>query len=162
MVPRGVDPTLVQGHMHAALGEATRVIWSASPPFDGGAFDARPSSPPACAARLARLRRLAWLMDGTARLPGTRFRFGLNGAVGMAPGVGDALLALVSLYIVWEAHALGVPKPKLWRMLGNVAVEAAAGAVPVVGDLFDMAYRANLRNLAIVEEHFGLDPRHRR
>ena len=107
-------------------------------------------------ARLARLRRLAWLMDGAARVPGTRFRFGLNGLIGLAPGAGDALLALVSLYIVWQASLLGVPRNKLLRMLGNVAVEAAAGSVPVLGDLFDMGYRANLRNLAIVEKHLGV------
>ena len=125
------------------------MAWAASPPLGSGAFVY-----PQASARLARLRRLAWLMDGAARLPGTRFRFGLNGVVGLAPGVGDALLALVSLYIVWEAHSLGVPRDKLVRMLGNVAVEAAAGSVPVLGDLFDMGYRANLRNLAIVEAHF--------
>lgn len=126
------------------------MAWAASFPF-GDAFGTEAQA----SARLARLRRLAWLMDGAARLPGTRFRFGLNGLVGLAPGAGDALLALVSLYIVWEASQLGVPRRKLWRMLGNVVVEAAAGSVPVLGDLFDMGYRANLRNLAIVEEHVG-------
>ena len=131
------------------------MAWAASAPLGNHAFADRPH----VSARLARLRRLAWLMDGAARLPGTRFRFGLNGAVGLAPGVGDALLAAISLYIVWQARALGLPRHLLWRMVGNVAVEAAAGAVPILGDLFDMAYRANLRNLAIVETHFGVAAR---
>lgn len=106
-------------------------------------------------ARLSRLRRLAWLLDAAFRLPGTRFRFGLNGLIGLTPAAGDAAMAAVSLYIVWEAKGLGVPGPKLAKMLGNVAVETVAGAVPVLGDLFDMTYKANLRNLAIIEDHLG-------
>lgn len=108
------------------------------------------------AARLARLRRLAWLVDGAFRIPGTRFRFGLNSLIGLTPAAGDALLAAVSLYIVYQAHRLGVPREKLGRMLGNVAIEASAGAVPILGDLFDVAFKANLRNLAIIEEHLGV------
>ena len=114
---------------------------------------------PSQAARLARLRRLAWMIDAAFRLPGTRFRFGLNSLIGLTPAAGDAVLAAISLYIVWEARALGVPNQKLGRMLGNVAVEAAAGTVPVVGDLFDMTFKANLRNLAIIEEHLGVQIR---
>jgi hypothetical protein len=107
-------------------------------------------------ARIARLRRLAWLIDGAFRLPGSRFRFGLNSIIGLTPAAGDALLTAISLYIVYEARQLGVPKLKLVRMLKNVAIEAAAGAVPVLGDLFDVAFKANLRNLAILEDHFGI------
>jgi hypothetical protein len=106
--------------------------------------------------RIARLRRLAWLIDGAFRLPGSRFRFGLNSIIGLTPAAGDALLTAISLYIVYEARQLGVPKLKLVRMLKNVAIEAAAGAVPVLGDLFDVAFKANLRNLAILEDHFGI------
>jgi Domain of unknown function (DUF4112) len=107
-------------------------------------------------ARLTRLRRLAWLVDAAFLLPGTRFRFGLNSLIGLTPAVGDALLATVSLYIVYEARALGLPNQKLMRMLANVGVETAAGAVPILGDLFDMTFKANLRNLAIIEEHLGV------
>ena len=114
------------------------------------------SHPVSAARRLSRLRHLAWLIDGAFRVPGTRFRFGLNSIIGLTPAAGDALLAAVSLYIVWEARALGVPGDKLMRMLTNVGVETLAGSVPIVGDLFDMAYKANLRNLAIIEEHLGL------
>ncbi len=107
------------------------------------------------ARRLARLRRLAWLLDGAMRVPFTRFRFGLNGVLGLAPWVGDGVLTLFSLYIVHEARAIGVPGPVLARMLGNVAIEAAGGLVPIVGDLFDVAFKANLRNLALIEAHLG-------
>ncbi len=113
-------------------------------------------------ARLARLRRLAWLIDAAFTLPFTRFRFGLNSVIGLAPAAGDAVLAAISLYIVNEARHLGVPAPVLARMLGNVAIEALGGTVPVLGDLFDVAFKANLRNLALIEEHLGVSLRSRR
>ena len=106
-------------------------------------------------ARLKRLRRLAWMIDGVFSLPGTRFRFGLNSIVGLVPVGGDAILGAISLYIVYEAMQLGVPAPLLARMLANVALEVAGGSVPVLGDVFDMALKANLRNLAIIEQHLG-------
>ena len=105
------------------------------------------------ARRLARLRRLAWIMDGAFRLPGSKFRFGLNSLVGLPPVAGDALLGAISLYIVYEGYRLGLSRADVARMVGNVAVETAMGAVPVVGDLFDVAFKANLRNLAIIDEH---------
>jgi hypothetical protein len=106
-------------------------------------------------ARLRRLRHLAWLIDGAFRLPFTGFRFGLNGIVGLLPVGGDLVLGAVSLYIIYEAAQLGLPRQKLLRMGLNVAIEVIGGSVPVLGDLFDMALKANLRNLAIIEEHFG-------
>ncbi len=106
-------------------------------------------------ARLRRLRRLAWLIDGVFRVPGMRFRFGLNSLVGLVPVGGDAILGAISLYIVYEAAQLGLPRPKLMRMLANVALEVVGGSVPLLGDLFDVALKANLRNIAIIEEHLG-------
>ena len=105
------------------------------------------------AARLARLRRLAWLIDGAFGLPGTRFRFGLNSVIGLLPVGGDAVLGAISLYIVYEAAQLGVPKHKLARMVANVGIEVIGGSVPIIGDLFDMALKANLRNLAMIDDH---------
>jgi hypothetical protein len=94
-------------------------------------------------------------MDGLVRVPGTRFRFGLNSLIGLPPGAGDAMLTAISLWIVWEATRLGLPRAKVARMLGNVAIEAALGTVPVMGDLLDVVWKANLRNLAIIEEHLA-------
>jgi hypothetical protein len=105
------------------------------------------------AARLARLRKLAWLIDASFHLPGTRFRFGLNSVIGLLPVGGDAVLGALSLYIIYEAAQLGVPRHKLLRMLANVGVEVFGGSIPIVGDLFDMALKANLRNLRIIEDH---------
>ena len=111
--------------------------------FDARAFDA--------AARLTRLRRLAWLLDAQFRLPGTKFRFGVNSLFGLSPVVGDVALGFVSLYLIWEAKRLGAPQALLGKMLANVAIEVVGGAVPILGDVFDMAFKANLRNLALLE-----------
>ena len=108
--------------------------------------------------RLKRLKTIAWAVDGVFRLPGTKFRFGLNSVIGATPAAGDVLLAGISLYIVNEARKIGLPKDKIARMLANIGVEAAAGAVPLIGTLFDMGFKANLRNIAIIEEHLGVAP----
>ncbi len=108
---------------------------------------------PDAAARLARIKRLAWLVDAAFVLPGTRFRFGLNSLIGLAPGGGDAILGLISLYIVQQAAQLGLPRHLIMRMIGNIAVEVVGGSVPILGDLFDMALKANLRNIRILEDH---------
>ena len=92
-------------------------------------------------------------MDGILRVPGTRFRLGLNSLIGLPPGAGDAVLTAISLWIVWEGSKLGLPRHKITQMLVNVAVEAALGSVPVLGDIFDVVWKANLRNLAIIDEH---------
>lgn len=105
------------------------------------------------AARLLRLRHLAWLIDGAFKLPGTRFRFGLNSVIGLLPVGGDAVLGMLSLYIIYEAARLGVPRHKLARMLANVGIEVVGGSVPILGDIFDMALKANLRNMTIIENH---------
>lgn len=116
--------------------------------------DQRSGAGPADAARrLARVRRLAWLLDAAVKVPGTRFRFGLNSVIGLAPVAGDAAMAAVSLYIVYEGYQLGVPKQTLARMLGNVAVETVAGSIPILGDVFDTAFKANLRNIALIDGH---------
>ncbi len=108
---------------------------------------------PETAARLARIKRLAWLVDAAFVLPGTRFRFGLNSLIGLAPVGGDLILGAISLYIVREAHRLGLPRHLVMRMIGNVAVEVAGGSIPVLGDLFDVALKANLRNIKLLEDH---------
>lgn len=93
------------------------------------------------------------MIDGAFRLPGTSFRFGLNSAIGLLPVGGDAVLGVVSLYIIYEAARLGLPKNKLAQMLAYVGVEVIGGSIPVIGDVFDMVLKANLRNLAIIDDH---------
>lgn len=105
------------------------------------------------AERIARIDRLATLLDTRFVIPFTKFRFGADSLIGLAPGVGDAVTTALSLYIVYEAHKLGVPKHVLARMLGNVAIDGLIGVVPVAGDVFDVLWRANRRNVRILREH---------
>jgi hypothetical protein len=99
---------------------------------------------------LRRLDSLSFLLDNSIRVPGTRARFGADAIIGLVPGFGDAAGALMSSYIVLQAARLGAPVPSLARMLLNVGIEALFGAVPVLGDLFDAAFKANARNVAIL------------
>ncbi|WP_212374988.1 DUF4112 domain-containing protein [Acetobacter persici] len=105
--------------------------------------------------RLRRVRRLAWILDAAFRLPGTRFRVGVDALVGLLPVGGSTVMGFVSLYIVWEAWRLRVPTALLARMVGNVLLETVVDTVPVAGDLFDAAFKANLRNVALLEQYFG-------
>jgi hypothetical protein len=103
--------------------------------------------------RLRRMRGLARLMDMALRIPGTRFSFGADSVIGLIPGVGDFAGAAISLYIVNEARRLGVPNDKLLKMLLNIGFDTAAGSVPLVGDLFDVYFKSNRRNLELVLDH---------
>ncbi|NTJ63140.1 DUF4112 domain-containing protein [Agrobacterium rhizogenes] len=106
---------------------------------------------------LRRMRVLARLMDTALRIPRTRFPFGADSIIRLVSGVGDFAGAAISLYIVNEARRPGVPNDKLFKMLVNIGFDAAAGSVPLVGDLFDVYFKSNRRNLNLVLEHFGLD-----
>ncbi len=116
-------------------------------------FTSQSAATAEAAARLKRIKRLAWLVDAAFVIPGTKFRFGLNSLIGLAPGAGDAVLGVVSLYIVHQAALLGTPRHLLMQMVGNVVLEVAGGSIPVLGDLFDVALKANLRNIRILEDH---------
>lgn len=102
---------------------------------------------------LRRLERLARLLDSEFRVPGIRFRFGLDGLIGLAPGVGDAVGLALSSYIVMEAWRMGVPPQVLVRMIANILIDSAVGAVPVAGDLFDFVWKANRRNIDLLLRH---------
>jgi hypothetical protein len=108
---------------------------------------------PSHAERLKRLERLARVMDAAIAIPGTRLSLGADAVVGLVPGVGDLIAKVASAYILYEAHQMGIPKHKLLRMGGNVLVDLVFGAVPVAGDVFDVFWRANLRNMKIVRDH---------
>lgn len=96
------------------------------------------------------LDRLSRLMDASFNLPGTDFKIGLDPIIGLIPGIGDSISLLISAYIVLQAHRLGASRWTLTRMVSNIVLDAAIGAVPVLGDLFDFAFKANQRNLKLL------------
>jgi hypothetical protein len=108
---------------------------------------------PAQERRLASLRQVSRLLDSAFEVPGTSWRFGLDPIVGLIPGIGDVLPALFTIAIFVQARQLGVPKVVQARMLINVALDTLVGAIPVLGDLFDFAWKANNLNLALLERH---------
>ena len=125
--------------------------------FGSYGFDfARPQSR---AERLARLDALANLLDTAFVIPGTNIRFGFDAMIGLVPGIGDAITTVVSLYIVREARELGAPRHLVARMLVNVAIDGVVGAVPLLGDAFDVMWRANRRNVALLRKHLENESR---
>lgn len=100
---------------------------------------------------LRRFRALAYLLDSAVRIPGTRQGVGLDFVLGLVPGIGDLAGGVLSAYGLWVAVQVGAPRSVLLRMAGNIAVDTVVGTVPVLGDLFDLGFRANLRNLALLE-----------
>lgn len=108
---------------------------------------------PSRAETLARLDALSRLLDSAFVLPGTNFRFGIDGVIGLVPGIGDLVSTALSSYIIWEARRLGLPRWKIARMIGNVAIDAAVGVVPFLGDAADVIFKANRRNMRILRDH---------
>ncbi|HEX6132652.1 MAG TPA: DUF4112 domain-containing protein [Longimicrobiales bacterium] len=101
----------------------------------------------------AGVRRLAWLLDDSIRIPGTSLRFGIDPLLGLLPGGGDLAGGVLSAYIILAAARLGAPASVLVRMGGNVILDAAAGTIPLLGDLFDAGYKANRRNARLLEQY---------
>lgn len=104
------------------------------------------------------VRRLARMLDAAITIPGTKITIGLDALLGLIPGAGDLVGSALSGYIVVAAAKMGVPKSVLARMVGNLALDTVVGSVPILGDLFDVAFRANMRNVALIEKH-QVDPR---
>jgi hypothetical protein len=104
--------------------------------------------------RLRRLRTVADLMDSAIAIPGTNIRIGADSLLGIVPGVGDFAGALVGLAIVNEARRLGLPGHKIGKMIANIGLDTLVGAVPVLGDLFDIYFKSHRRNVQLVLDHF--------
>ncbi len=116
----------------------------------------RPASPQELAEKREALARIDWLatfMDTAFFLPGTNIRFGADAIIGLVPGIGDLMTTAISSYIVYEAHRIGAPKHVIARMVGNVALDGVVGAVPFLGDIFDVAFRANRRNMELLRKY---------
>lgn len=101
----------------------------------------------------SRVERLAWFLDNSIPIPGLDTRIGLDPLLGLFPGIGDTLGALLSSYILAAAARLGAPKSVLLKMAFNIAVDAVLGAFPLLGDLFDMVWKANQRNVKLLGDY---------
>ena len=99
---------------------------------------------------IGRMEMMAKLLDNAFVIPGTSQRVGIDAIIGLVPGVGDVVTTLLSSYVIWEARNLGVSRVAIGRMLSNLAIHAAVGAIPLVGDVFDAFFRVNQRNMRIV------------
>jgi len=127
--------------------------------FDFGHSSANPFGDLTREQRLARLDAIAKLLDVAFIVPGTKFRCGIDGLIGLIPVVGDIITTAISLWLVREARALGAPWHIITRMLGNVAVDGVVGLVPVAGDAFDVMFRANVRNVRMLKRWMDKQPR---
>lgn len=97
-----------------------------------------------------RIRALARWLDTNIELPGGT-RIGFDGLIGLIPGIGDTIGALLSFYIVLQAARMGASITTLTRMIGNIMLELFVGSIPVIGDLFDFAWKANVRNIELLD-----------
>lgn len=104
---------------------------------------------------MERLEWLAWFTDSAVRIPGTSRSVGADGFLSLVPGVGSLVGTGISLYVVGEAVRHGVPAPVLTRMGLNIAADTLVGAIPVVGFLFDLGFKANQRNLNLLRQHLA-------
>jgi hypothetical protein len=102
---------------------------------------------------LEALRNVAQMLDSAFVVPGTSYRFGLDPILGLVPGLGDLVSPLFTIGILWQARELALPRIVQLRMIFNVAIDSLVGAVPLLGDLFDFAWKANKMNLALLERH---------
>src|SRR3954454_10267822 len=126
--------------------------------FDFGHSAANPFGDLTREQRLARLHALAKLLDVAFIVPGTNFRYGIDGLIGLIPVVGDLITTAISLWLVREARALGAPWHLTARMLGNVALDGVVGIVPLAGDAFDVMFRANVRNVRMLRRWMDKQP----
>jgi hypothetical protein len=99
------------------------------------------------------LERLAWILDSVIPIPGTNWRIGLDGLIGLIPGVGDISAGVISTYILYQALRMGVPTMVVGRMLLNIVLESVVGVIPFIGDIFDFAFKANKRNVELLREY---------
>ena len=103
---------------------------------------------------LAEVETIAWLLDNSITVPGTGGRrFGIDAVIGFVPVVGDLISGGIGLFVVWRGSRLGLPRVVVARMLANTAIDMAIGAIPVLGDAFDLWFKANTRNLGLMRRH---------
>ncbi|MEG3877943.1 DUF4112 domain-containing protein [Microcoleus sp. herbarium7] len=106
-------------------------------------------------ASLRRLRRISHLLDNAIPIPGTKHRIGLDPILGLIPGGGDLVGSIFAGYVVFKSAQMGVPQETLIKMATNIVFDTVAGTVPVAGDLLDVAWKANVKNIELLDAHLG-------
>jgi hypothetical protein len=106
-------------------------------------------------ASLRRLRRISHLLDNAIPIPGTKYRIGLDPILGLIPGGGDLIGSIFAGYVVFKSAQLGVPQETLIQMAANIVFDTVAGTVPVAGDLLDVTWKANVKNIELLDAHLG-------
>ncbi|MEG4114770.1 MULTISPECIES: DUF4112 domain-containing protein [unclassified Microcoleus] len=110
---------------------------------------------PSHVASLRRLRRISHLLDNAIPIPGTKYRIGLDPILGLIPGGGDLISSIFAGYVVFKSAQMGVPQETLVQMAANIVFDTVAGTVPVAGDLLDVAWKANVKNIELLDAHLG-------
>ena len=120
------------------------------PPYD---FDAGLTRDESVSQTLSRLDALARIMDSAFRIPGTEIVMGFDALIGLVPVIGDAVASAIGGYIIWEAKRLGVSRLTIARMAANTTIDTVLGSIPILGDVFDVAYKSNRKNVALLKAH---------
>ena len=107
-------------------------------------------------AKVQKLRRISRVLDNAITIPGTKISFGLDPILGLLPGGGDTITGGLSAYIVVEAARMGLPREVLGKMVGNILLDSFAGTIPVLGDLFDVGWKSNIKNMELLEKHLEI------
>lgn len=102
------------------------------------------------------LRRLSQLLDNAIPIAGTGYRIGIDPILGLLPGGGDTMAGALGAYIIVEAARMGIPRQVVGQMVGNLVFDSVIGTIPVLGDLFDVGWKANVRNIALLEKHVDI------
>jgi hypothetical protein len=102
---------------------------------------------------IATFRRWKYILDEAFRIPGTKFRFGWDPVIGLIPGLGDSITALASVFLLIQSFRLGIPNVIKARMILNVLIDVIVGAIPLIGDIFDFAWKSTSMNLSLLEKH---------
>ncbi len=112
--------------------------------------------------KVTRLHRISFMLDKAIQIPGTKWRIGLDPILGLIPGGGDTIAGVLSAYIVWESARMGVNRQVIGQMVANILLDSLAGSVPVVGDVFDVTWKANVRNIELLEHHLNYTPENKK
>ncbi len=114
------------------------------------------STPAKQIAKVSKLRRISRILDSAVTIPGTKLSFGLDPILGLLPGGGDTITGGISAYIVISAARMGIPREILGQMVGNIILDSLAGTIPILGDLFDVGWKSNIKNIELLEKHLEI------